>query len=245
QAGTVTKTYQPIRFRSATDRCAGAGERKAGEADRDRGEMPEVGEAAGDRGREDHVSEDGREVADPRAWCEQVAGERGDGEEAVADADVAGEGDARVDGAHVNTDREAGGDDQGRAYVTGREDEQRAPPAEPALDRRDDDGEEHEPLRELTPARRPESAADEDAQRDVRQLVEVGAEREQQPIVAVRAREADDRGRRGQNDQVGGRQRRRAKRRAAKRLSPHERLGDRNHGYIFPEPPKSSFRKTS
>jgi hypothetical protein len=133
-----------------------------------------------ERMRLDRVAGDVRaedsEVHESFLRAEQVPRERGNGEEGIARAHVLGVDDGRRNRAEVESNREARGDDERGTEMARRKHGQRPAPADTSLHGSDDDDEEHDPQCELAPAVRPERTADEDADRHMRELVEVRAE---------------------------------------------------------------------
>src|SRR5205807_352961 len=104
------------------------------EADRDGGQMAEVGKRVGERRSGDQAADQECEIDEPQSRADEISGKSGDGEEAVADPDVASQDDGRVGNAGTEGDPQAGRDEQAGADVPGREDERQPPPTEPPLD---------------------------------------------------------------------------------------------------------------
>ena len=141
------------------------GEWIAGEADRDRGNVPEVGEGMEKRCLRRDVADDDEEVREPESRRKQVGGKRSDREEAVTDPYVARVRVGRIHCAEADSDQEAGSDDECRPDVSCGERDRRGTPAEATLNWSDDQREKHCPLSEAPPTARPERARDEDCGR--------------------------------------------------------------------------------
>ncbi|MPM41288.1 hypothetical protein SDC9_87938 [bioreactor metagenome] len=141
--------------------------------------MPERGEARrGERGLR-HVRHDQRGPGDPPPAPQSVRADRGETEERVAGADVDGVRHGRRDPPGTDPDREQHRDQQGGADVTDPEDQQPGAGADPAFDRRRDQGEQDQPADHLDRGG-PERAADQHRHRFLPQLVQVGAHVAQQ-----------------------------------------------------------------